>query len=85
MGPQRLLPPRDPCPRALRESPGWKGLGEQGPTSDSPSEKFPVVAVVGRMGTLWPPSARPWNLTQGLDEEMPLQIVDLGLPVVLHQ
>lgn len=29
------LPPCDPWPRALRESPSWKGPGKQGPTPDS--------------------------------------------------
>lgn len=46
MGPQSRLPPCDPCPRALRKSPSWKGSGEQGPTPDSSSEESPVVTWV---------------------------------------
>lgn len=66
------LPPCDPCPRALRQSPSWKGLGEQGPTPDSPSENFPVV--MGVMRHFGYHQLGPWTLSQGLEKEMPPQI-----------
>lgn len=76
------LPPCDPCSRALRKSPSWKGSGEQGPTPDSSSEKFPS----GNLGeeALWPPPAGPLDLSLGPNEELPLQVGDLGPCMGLH-
>lgn len=72
------LPLCEPCPRALRKSRSWKGSGEQGPTLDSPSEKFPSGEYSGHH------QLGPWTLSQGLDEEVTLQLGDLGLYVGLH-
>ena len=82
MGPQSLAASLWPLPQSVRKSPSWKGSGEQGPTPASSSEKFPS----GNLGeeALWPPPAGPLDLSQVPDEELPLQVGDLGPRMGLH-
>lgn len=66
-----------PAPELSENHPAGKALVSRAPPLTLPVK---VPSGGGSHGALWPLSARPWNLSQGV-VELSLRIEDLGLSV----